>query len=73
MGTLGKNAKVEGLKNFPSTLVTKRKMLNSFIMVKNLKISCVKFYVDDKTRLVKIRRTVNQIILSNLQDIWYST
>ena len=73
MGTLGKNAKVEGLKNFPFTLVATRKMLNSFIMVKNLKISCVKFYVDDKTRLVKIRRTVNQIILSNLQDIWYST
>lgn len=34
MGTLGKNAKVEGLKNFPSMLVAKRKMLNSFIMVK---------------------------------------
>lgn len=59
MGTLGKNAKVEGLKNFPSMLVAK--------------ISCVKFYVDDKTRLVKVRRTVNQIIMSNLQDIWYDT
>ena len=34
MGTLGENAKVEGLKNFPSTLVAIRKMLNSFIMVK---------------------------------------